>query len=62
MAMLTPISTTKVAFDATQESVFYFTSNGGNQVVKNKITIRSNSTNEVVYTNTVTTNRIIIFG
>ena len=49
MAMITPIPSTKVAFDATQDSVFYFTSNGGNQVVKNKITIRNNSTNEVVY-------------
>lgn len=55
MAMITPIPSTKVAFDATQDSVFYFTSNGGNQVVKNKITIRNNSTNEVVYTNTVET-------
>lgn len=55
MAMIRPIALSKNAFDAQNEQIFYFNVNGGNQVVKNKITIRNNSTNEVVYTNTVET-------
>lgn len=52
MAMVKPIALTKNAFDATNNEVFSFTSSGGNQVVKNKITIRLNSNNSIVYTNT----------
>lgn len=50
--MVKPIAQTKAAFDATKPESFSFTSSGGNQVVKNKITIRLNSDNTVVYTNT----------
>ena len=53
MAMIKPIALSKNAFDATQDQIFYFTSTGGNQVVKNKITIRLQSDNSIVYTNTV---------
>ena len=55
MALVTPVALSKVAFDATQASIFNFTSNGGSQVVKNRLTIRNNATNVVVYQNTVTT-------
>ena len=53
MSMVKPIALNKNAFDSTNSEVFYFNVNGGNQVVKNKITIRNNSTNVTVYTNTV---------
>ena len=53
MAMIKPIALSKNAFDATQDQIFYFTSTGGNQVVKNKITIRLQSDNSIVYTNTI---------
>jgi hypothetical protein len=53
MAMVKPIALTVNAFDATIAQTFYFTASGGNQIVKNKITIRNNETNTVVYTNTV---------
>ena len=54
MAMVKPIGVNKVAFDKSNASDFYFTSVGGDQVVKNKIIIRLNSTNAIVYQNTVT--------
>ena len=53
MATTKPIALTHNAFDATKDEMFYFTSSGGNQVFVNTITIRNNSTNVVVYTNTV---------
>lgn len=52
MAMVKPTALAKSAFDANTSEFFAFTSNGGNQIVKNKITIRLNSNNSVVYTNT----------
>ena len=52
MAMIKPIALSKNAFDSTNDEVFYFNSSGGNQIVKNKITIRNNSDNSIVYTNT----------
>ena len=55
MAMVKPIALTKNAFDATNNEVFSFTSSGGNQIVKNKITIRKNSDNTIVYTNILET-------
>lgn len=55
MAMVKPIAQSKNAFDATKPEYFSFTSVGGNQVVKNRITIRNNTNNAVVYTNTVET-------
>lgn len=54
MAMVTPIVSQVNAFDATNSHNFTFIVSGGNQVVKNKIIIRNNSTNAVVYQNTVT--------
>jgi len=50
-----PISLQKVAFDATNNEIFYFTSNGGDQVVKNRLTIRRQSDNSIVYQATVET-------
>lgn len=55
MSMTKPIALSKNAFDSTQDEIFYFSASGGNQVVKNKLTIRNNATNVVVYTNTVET-------
>lgn len=52
MSMVKPIALNKNAFDASNSEKFSFTSIGGNQVVKNKITIRLNSDNSIVYTNT----------
>lgn len=54
MAMVKPTALSKVAFDATQDSIFYFNVSGGNQVTSNKITIRLQSDNSIVYTNTTT--------
>lgn len=55
MAMVKPIALVKNAFDATKNELFSFTSTGGNQIVKNKITIRNNIDNSIVYTNTLET-------
>lgn len=55
MSLVKPIAQPKNAFDAETASIFYFTSVGGNQVVKNRLTIRNNITNVVVYQNTVET-------
>lgn len=44
--MIKPMALSKNAFDATQDQIFYFTSTGGNQVVKNKITIRLDNLGE----------------
>lgn len=54
MALVNPIALSVNAFSATNNQTFYFTSNGGDQVVKNRITIRRQSDNVVVYQNTVT--------
>lgn len=51
MSMVKPIGIAKDAFDATKEETFYFTSSGGDQVVYNKIIIRDNSNNQIVYEN-----------
>lgn len=53
MAMTKPIALLVNAFDATKIHTFEFSSSGGNQVVKNKIIIRNNTTNAIVYQNTV---------
>lgn len=56
MAMVKPIASKITAFDAnsTSPQVFSFTVNGGNQVVKNRLTIRNQEDNFIVYQNTVT--------
>ena len=53
MSMTKPMALSKSAFDASNAELFYFTSSGGDQVVKNRLTIRNNSTNVVVYQATV---------
>ena len=55
MSLVKPIIATIPAFDATLNHAFTFTSNGGDQVVANRITIKNNNTNVVVYQNTLTT-------
>lgn len=55
MSLVKPIIATIPAFDATLNHAFTFTSNGGDQVVANRITIRNNNTNAIVYQNTLTT-------
>lgn len=55
MALTTPTLLPVVAWDATQEFTFYFNVVGGSRVVGNRLTIRNNATNEVVYQETQTT-------
>jgi hypothetical protein len=55
MAMVKPIGVPLSAFDSTNNQQVSFTSTGGDQVVKNKLTIRLNSNNSIVYENTETT-------
>lgn len=57
MAMIKPIALNVNAFDATEDHTFYFTSSGGDQVIKNEIKIIDNDTDETVYTNIVETYR-----
>lgn len=49
MALSKPILYTVSAFDATQPHTFYFNVIGGNQPVANRLVIRNNATNAVVY-------------
>ena len=49
MSLTKPILLTTVAFDATNEHTFIFNAIGGSQVVKNKLVIRNNETNDIVY-------------
>ena len=51
--MTKPIVNPVNAFDANNEHTFSFTSIGGNQVVKNEIQIKNNSTEQVVYQHTI---------
>jgi hypothetical protein len=55
MAVVTPINNQVGNFDATKDKIFSFYVNGGDQVVKNKLTIRNNSTSETIYENTIET-------
>ena len=55
MALTTPILLSTVAFDATQAHTFTFNSVGGDQVVSNTLTIRLNSDNSTVYSQSQTT-------
>ena len=57
MALVKPIAQGISAFDATQDKTFSFTSSGGSQVVANRLTIRLQSDNSVVYQNKVTSYR-----
>lgn len=52
MALLKPIALTKQSFDATKSEIFYFLSSGETQVVKNRLTIVDNESNQVVFQNT----------
>ena len=49
MAVIQPIAQSIPAFDAKNSNTFTFVSNGGNQVVANRLVIRNNDTNEEVY-------------
>lgn len=53
MALVKPIAQGISAFDATQSQTFSFTSVGGSQVVANRITIRLQDDNSIVYQNKV---------
>lgn len=53
MALVTPIALPINAFDANENQTFAFTVSGGSQVVKNKLTIRRNSDDVIVYTSTL---------
>ena len=53
MALVIPIGVSVPAFDATQDQLFTFTVQGGDQVVGNILTIIDNNTSEVVYQKTV---------
>ena len=55
MALMTPMLTTIESFDATKGQKVTFVVTSGDQVVKNRITVRNNSTNVIVYQNTVET-------
>src|SRR5574344_1508045 len=55
MTMVKPIGKTIKAFDSSSAQLFEFISSSGNQVVKNRIIIRNNSTSAVVYDNTLET-------
>lgn len=41
MALVKPIAQAKNAFDASREETFYFSSDGGDQIVKNKLVIKN---------------------
>lgn len=49
MSLVRPIALSMDAFDAKKNQTFYFSVNGGDQVVRNKLTIRDNETNVIVY-------------
>ena len=53
MALVKPIAQGISAFDATKEQIFSFSSNGGDQVVANKLTIRLQDDNSIVYQNKI---------
>lgn len=49
MALATPILYSVPAFDGAQGRTFTFSVSGGNQVIQNRLTIRNNATNAIVY-------------
>jgi len=56
MSLITPIAVAHSAFDATKDTTFYFNvGNGGDQVVANRITIRTNTDNTIVYQSKINT-------
>jgi len=55
MALVKPIAISMVAFDSTNSQVFKFVSSGGDLVVSNRLTIRNNATNSIVYQKTIET-------
>ena len=59
MALMTPILTSVESFDATVGTRVFFTVTSGDQVVKNRITVRDNTTNEIVYQDTVETFELV---
>lgn len=55
MALVKPITLKINAWDANFDKALTFVSIGGNQVAKNKLIVRNNLTNEIVYENIATT-------
>lgn len=55
MALITPVAQPQNAFDANNTQRFFFTASGGDQVRYNKLTIRRQSDNSVVYENMLET-------
>lgn len=55
MALVTPVAQPQNAFDANNTQRFFFTASGGDQVYENKLTIRRQSDNSVVYENRLET-------
>lgn len=49
MSVVQPIAQSVPAFDARNSNTFKFVSNGGNQVVANRLVIRNNDTNKEIY-------------
>lgn len=54
MALTTPIMNPTAAFDASNAKSLTFNVIGGNQVVKNRLVVKNNTTNVSVYDNTIT--------
>lgn len=57
MALVKPICFSVNAFDKSNSNIFYFQSNGGDQVVKNTLNIYNNTTGALVYSHTESTLR-----
>lgn len=55
MSLIKPIILTIPAFNSTSDSYIYFTSVGGDLIVKNRLVIKNNLTNVVVFDDTTTT-------
>ena len=53
MALVKPIAQGVSAFDATKNQTFSFVANGGSQVVANRITIRLQTDNSIIYQNKI---------
>lgn len=55
MSVTKPIMRSQIAFDKNDGNIFYFTTSGGSQVVKNRLTIYNSSTSSIVYQEDIST-------
>ena len=55
--MIQPIAQSVPAFDAKNDNIFKFVSEGGNQVVSNRLVVRNNNTGQIVYNKKIETYR-----